>query len=134
MRSMVRYIEYTIVDADDMIDDREPDTHIHLIITSSRFIYFVEFFSHESYLILGDTDTIIGEFDFDLVFFSAIATTESCSLASIFDKIREDIVKYLYEHIHIHTDIEVISCDDDLLIMSIELRSILIDELLDLCS
>ena len=44
---------------DDMIDDRETDTHTHIHITGSRFIHTIELLPHEGYLIHRDTDTII---------------------------------------------------------------------------
>ena len=58
---------------------------------------------------------------------------ENCSLTSILDKIREDIVEYLYEHIGIHTHrICYLSSDENRLLVHEELRCVLIDEFLDL--
>ncbi len=121
------------MDTDDMIDDWESDSHTHTTISSSWLIYSVEFFSHERYLLLWDTNSSIWELYCDTFFAEWVLAVESCSLASIFDKIREDIVEYLYEHIGIHAHrIRYLSSDEDRLLIREELGCIFIDELLDL--
>jgi len=121
--------EFSLVDTYDMIDDREADSHTHTRITSSRLVDSVEFFFYEIDLSFGYTDTIIWKYNSDVFLGSNIATSEFCLGSSVFDKIREDIMENLDEHIFIHTDEYIeFSFYCNLLFCFFKLWNILIDE------
>ncbi len=112
-----------------MIDDRESDSHTHRCISSSRLIHSVEFFSHESDLILRDPSTIIGEYDLYGSWGFGVATAQGCSLASILHEVGEYIVEDLDKHITIHTDEHIMLWYDQyLLTLSLELWEVFMYE------
>lgn len=85
----------------DALDDRESYAHTFLTLSAS-FIHSIEFFFHEINLIIRYPDTSVSKSkDIETIFFF-IAACEECIFSCVFDKVREDIVKYLHIHITIH--------------------------------
>ena len=95
------------MNTNNVIDNRESNSHTDGCISSTGFIYSIEFFFYKINLIFRYTYAIITKNDFDRFFGSSIVTWELCGGTSVFDKIRKNIMEYLYEHILIHADIYI---------------------------
>ncbi len=95
----------TSMESRNTLDYGESDSHTSVTISSSSFIYFIEFFFYICYFFIWNSDSIIRKYQ-DKFFLSFIYGDLQCRLFScIFEEIRKDIMEYLDIHIFIHIDL-----------------------------